>query len=51
VLWYVEYCYDGGLVDYVKYFNVSKCVDFVYDDVIDFEVEDKDCCLVVEIVM
>ncbi|MGN6612491.1 MAG: toprim domain-containing protein, partial [Angustibacter sp.] len=47
----VSYRYDGGLVDYVKHLNASKRADLVHDDVIDFEAEDKDRRLAVEIAM
>jgi DNA gyrase subunit B len=48
---HVEYRYDGGLVDYVKHLNASKRAEIVHDDVIDFEAEDPDRRLAVEIAM
>jgi DNA gyrase subunit B len=47
----VSFRYDGGLVDYVKHLNSSKKSDAVHPDVIDFEVEDADRALAVEIAM
>src|SRR5690348_8112413 len=43
--------YDGGLVDYVKHLNGSKKAEAVHPDVIDFESEDKDRQLSVEVAM
>jgi DNA gyrase subunit B len=48
---HVEYRYDGGLVDYVKHLNASKRADVVHPDVIDFESEDVERRLSVEIAM
>lgn len=47
----VEYRYDDGLVDYVKHLNASKRADVVHPDVIDFESEDVERRLSVEIAM
>ncbi|WP_460459816.1 DNA topoisomerase (ATP-hydrolyzing) subunit B [Angustibacter peucedani] len=48
---HVEYRYDGGLVDYVKSLNASKRAEVVHPDVIDFESEDPERLLSVEIAM
>jgi DNA gyrase subunit B len=45
------YRYDGGLVDYVRHLNSSKKNDAVHPEVIDFEAEDTDRHLSVEIAM
>jgi DNA gyrase subunit B len=47
----VTYKYDGGLVDYVKHLNSAKKVDLVHPDVIDFEAEDTERRLSLEVAM
>ena len=47
----VSFRYDGGLVDYVKHLNASKKTDPVHNDVIDYETEDPERQLSVEIAM
>jgi DNA gyrase subunit B len=47
----VTFRYDGGLVDYVKHLNASKKTDVVNPEVIDFEAEDAERALSVEIAM
>src|SRR5690606_18528518 len=47
----VTYKYDGGLVDYVKHLNAAKKVELVHPDVIDFESEDTEKRISVEIAM
>ena len=43
--------YEGGLVDYVKHLNASKKTESVHPEVIDFEAEDADRRLSLEIAM
>ena len=47
----VTYRYDDGLLDYVKHLNSAKKVELVHPDVIDFEAEDTDKRISVEIAM
>jgi len=47
----VVYKYDGGLVDYVKHLNAAKKVDLVHPEVIDFEAEDTERKISVEIAL
>ncbi len=47
----VTFRYDNGLVDYVKHLNGSKKNDPVHAEVIDFEAEDVERSLSVEIAM
>ena len=47
----VQFKYDGGLVDYVRNLNSSKKTETVHPDVIDFEAEDTERRLSVEIAM
>ncbi|MBD5784641.1 DNA topoisomerase (ATP-hydrolyzing) subunit B [Cellulosimicrobium terreum] len=47
----VSYKYDGGLVDYVKHLNSAKKVELVHDEVIDFEAEDTERRIAVEIAL
>ncbi|MGN8244352.1 DNA topoisomerase (ATP-hydrolyzing) subunit B [Cellulomonas soli] len=47
----VTYRYDGGLVDYVKHLNSAKKVELVHPEVIDFEAEDTEKRISVEIAM
>ncbi|WP_448630768.1 DNA topoisomerase (ATP-hydrolyzing) subunit B [Cellulomonas soli] len=47
----VTYKYDGGLVDYVKHLNSAKKVELVHPEVIDFEAEDTEKRISVEIAM
>ncbi len=47
----VSYCYAGGLVDYVRHLNSSKRSDVIHPEVIDFESEDKERRLSLEVAM
>ena len=47
----VTYRYDGGLIDYVKHLNSAKKVEVVHPEVIDFESEDTERRLSVEIAL
>ncbi|MDQ0372571.1 DNA topoisomerase (ATP-hydrolyzing) subunit B [Cellulomonas humilata] len=47
----VTYKYDDGLVDYVKHLNSAKKVEVVHPDIIDFESEDTERRIAVEIAM
>ena len=47
----VTYKYDGGLVDYVHYLNSIKKVELVHDDIINFESEDVERRISVEIAL
>ncbi len=47
----VSFRYDGGLVDYVRHLNSSKKSDAIHPEVIDFETEDVEKALSVEIAM
>ncbi|GAB2464452.1 DNA topoisomerase (ATP-hydrolyzing) subunit B [Xylanimonas ulmi] len=47
----VTYRYDGGLTDYVKHLNAGKKVDLVHPEVIDFEAEDTERRISVEVAM
>lgn len=47
----VTYKYDGGLVDYVAHLNSAKKVEVVHPEVIDFEAEDTDRKISVEIAL
>ncbi|WP_282948607.1 DNA topoisomerase (ATP-hydrolyzing) subunit B [Cellulomonas endometrii] len=47
----VTYKYDGGLVDYVTHLNAAKKVELVHPEVIDFEAEDTERKISVEIAM
>lgn len=47
----VTYKYDGGLVDYVAHLNAAKKVDLVHPDVINFESEDTERRISVEIAL
>ena len=47
----VVYKYDGGLVDYVKHLNSAKKVEVVHPEVIDFEAEDVERKISVEIAL
>jgi DNA gyrase subunit B len=47
----VTYRYDGGLVDYVQHLNSTKKVELVHPEVIDFEAEDTERRISVEIAM
>ncbi|MDT0545486.1 MULTISPECIES: DNA topoisomerase (ATP-hydrolyzing) subunit B [Streptomyces] len=46
----VKYCYEGGIVDFVKYLN-SRKGELVHPTVVGFEAEDKERMLSVEIAM
>jgi DNA gyrase subunit B len=47
----VTFKYDNGLMDYVKHLNSSKKTDVVNAEIIDFEAEDPERTLSVEIAM
>ncbi len=47
----VTYRYDGGLVDYVKHLNAGKKVELIHPEVIDFESEDTERRISLEIAM
>jgi DNA gyrase subunit B len=47
----ITFRYDGGLMDYVKHLNASKRSEVVHAEVIDFEAEDAERRLSVEIAM
>src|SRR6478609_1991025 len=47
----VTYKYDDGLVDYVKHLNSAKKVEVVHPDIIDFESEDTERRIAVEIAL
>ena len=47
----VSYKYDGGLIDYVKHLNATKKVEVVHPEVIDFESEDTNRKISVEIAL
>jgi DNA gyrase subunit B len=47
----VTYRYDGGLVDYVRHLNSSKKVEIVHPEVIEFEAEDAERRISLEIAM
>ncbi|HEY8721544.1 DNA topoisomerase (ATP-hydrolyzing) subunit B [Pengzhenrongella sp.] len=47
----VTYKYDGGLIDYVQHLNSAKKVELVHPEIIDFESEDAERGLSVEIAM
>ena len=47
----VSYRYDGGLIDYVKHLNATKKYEVVHPEVIDFEAEDTERRISVEIAM
>jgi DNA gyrase subunit B len=47
----VSYKYDGGLVDYVRHLNTTKKVDVVHPEIIDFESEDAERRISVEIAL
>ncbi|WP_372592893.1 DNA topoisomerase (ATP-hydrolyzing) subunit B [Actinotalea sp.] len=47
----VTYRYDGGLIDYVKHLNGAKKVELVHPEVIDFEAEDTERRISVEIAL
>ena len=47
----VTYRYDGGLVDYVNHLTTLKKVDRIHPEVIDFEAEDVERRISVEIAM
>ena len=48
---YVEFRYDGGLVDYVTHLNTSKRAEVVHPEVIAFESEDTTRMLSLEVAM
>ncbi|QAY69538.1 DNA topoisomerase (ATP-hydrolyzing) subunit B [Xylanimonas protaetiae] len=47
----VTYRYDGGLTDYVKHLNAGKRVELIHPEVIDFEAEDTERKISLEIAM
>ncbi len=47
----VSYRYEGGIVDYVKHLNAAKKYEAVHADVIDFDAEDTERRISVEIAM
>ncbi|MCL2594757.1 MAG: DNA topoisomerase (ATP-hydrolyzing) subunit B [Promicromonosporaceae bacterium] len=47
----VSYRYDGGLMDYVKHLNTNKRVELIHNEIIDFEAEDTEKRISVEIAM
>ena len=47
----VTYKYDDGLLDYVKHLNSTKKVELVHPEVIDFEAEDPERRISVEVAM
>jgi DNA gyrase subunit B len=47
----VSFRYDNGLIDYVRHLNSSKKAEAVHPDIIDFEAEDPERRLSVEIAM
>jgi len=47
----VSYRYEGGIVDYVRHLNAAKKYEPVHADVIDFEAEDTERRISVEIAM
>ncbi len=47
----VSYRYDGGIVDYVRHINKAKKYEPVHPEVIDFEAEDTERRISVEIAM
>src|SRR5215217_6394745 len=48
---HVEFRYDGGLVDYIRHLNANKKAEVIHAEVIDFETEDRDRMLSVEVAM
>lgn len=47
----VTYLYENGLLDYVKFLNESKNLSVVNEDVIDFEGEDTERVMTLEVAM
>jgi len=47
----VTYKYDGGLVDYVRHLNSAKKVELIHPEIIDFESEDTERRLSLEVAM
>ena len=47
----VSYKYDGGLVDYVNHLNSAKRIEVIHPEVIDFESEDTERQISLEIAM
>ncbi|TDE98742.1 DNA topoisomerase (ATP-hydrolyzing) subunit B [Occultella glacieicola] len=47
----VTYRYDGGLVDYVKHLNAAKRTEMVHPEIIDFESEDTERKISLEIAL
>jgi len=47
----VTYRYEGGLIDYVRHLNSAKKVEVIHPEIIDFESEDKERRISVEIAL
>ena len=47
----VSYRYENGLKDFVEYINTSKRAEIIHPDIIDFESEDTETMISVEIAM
>jgi DNA gyrase subunit B len=47
----VAYRYEGGLVDYVRHLNAAKKVELIHPEIIDFESEDLERRISVEIAL
>lgn len=47
----MTYKYDAGLLDYVHHLNTAKRVEVIHDEIIDFDAEDTDRKISVEIAM
>lgn len=47
----VSYCYQDGLRDYVEYLNGAKRVEVVHEEIIDFETEDVEKKISLEVAM
>lgn len=47
----VTYKYDQGLTDYVRHLNSTKKIEVIHDEIIDFESEDTDRKISLEIAM
>ena len=48
---HVVFQYEGGLVDYIKHLNASKRTEVIHPEVIDFESEDRERLLSVEVAL
>ncbi|MDO5672769.1 MAG: DNA topoisomerase (ATP-hydrolyzing) subunit B [Actinomycetaceae bacterium] len=47
----VSYCYSGGLRDYVEYINNTKKAEIIHPEIIDFESEDTERVISLEVAM